>query len=552
MHLSPFQVSKKFWPLMVVFFLLFLALGTAGWKKTLELASGHATVSEIAENTIEMISGHDVIVVDHQYEEHWMLLVGKWGMKAVLAAALLQSGLMLFRRQIRQWRFRKAKRHQIFAGCGQHNVDLALRAAAQGLDVAVICEDEHHPRRSELERAGVIVFVGIPEDSGVLKAAGIQRAQRVTIAATAGDDASLAVAEVVASTLTTGGSADRQMIACLHSRPARDLLNQRWSLITHPSEWQARIVSFEAAALRQMVTRVARDLANLPDMLQRGPRLLVVADPSFTQEFLRAAIAFVQISGKALPEYWVAVEDESKQQEFDLLFPAASLVAQVHFVLTPLPLVAVCPSLTGMSFDLGVVRMAGESQTLQLADSLLNSPLLQMSGVEAVVDHSVKTRLDEDSSLRINSIYNLGLNSPEFGDLSLDQKARENHEAYVAGLTAEERANSTGWDQIPEHAKESNRWAVLHRDIKRQIWNRTEPDQRPAVLEHLSICEHQRWMGEKAMNGWRHAALPGQDKKRRMHPSLIPWDQLSEPEKEKDRVQVRKALADAKNSVERP
>ena len=527
---------------MAVLFLFFLGLGAGGWKKTLEEASGHATVSEIAENTIEMISGHDVIVVDHKFEEHWMLVVGKWGLKGVLAAALFQSGLMLFRRQIRQWRFRKAKGHQIFAGCGQHNVDLALRAAAQGQNVAVICEDEHHPRRSELERAGAVVFIGAPEDGGVLKAAGVERAQRVTIAAAGGDDASVAVAEAVASTPANRGPDDRQIVPCLQSRSARDLLNQRWTLITRPGEWQVRILSFEAAALRQMVTRMARDLADLPDMLHRGPRLLVVADPSFTQEFLRAAIAFIQISGRALPEFWVAVEDEAKQKEFEWLFPAASLVAKVQFVLTPLPLAPFCPSLTGMSFDLGVARMEGESQTLQLCDSLLHSSVLQMTRVEAVVDHSVKTRLDDDASLHINSIYTLGLNSPEFGDLSLDQKARENHEAYVGGLTAEERCQSCGWDQLPEHAKESNRWAVLHRDIKRQIWNHTEQDRRASVLEHLAICEHQRWMGEKAMNGWRHAALQAQDKKRRLHPSLIPWDQLSEGEKEKDRVQVRNGL----------
>ncbi len=112
---------------MAGLFLFFLALGAAGWKKTLEEASGHATVSEIAENTIEMISGHDVIVVDHKFEEHWLLLVGKWGIKAVLAVALIQSGLMLFRRQIRQWRFRKVSGHQVFVGLGGYNANLALR-----------------------------------------------------------------------------------------------------------------------------------------------------------------------------------------------------------------------------------------------------------------------------------------------------------------------------------------------------------------------------------------------------------------------------------------
>jgi hypothetical protein len=49
-------------------------------------------------------------------------------------------------------------------------------------------------------------------------------------------------------------------------------------------------------------------------------------------------------------------------------------------------------------------------------------------------------------------------------------------------------------------------------------------------------------MGEKVMDGWRHANLPEQNKKLRLHPSLLPYEQLTEAEKEKDRVQVRKGL----------
>jgi len=51
--------------------------------------------------------------------------------------------------------------------------------------------------------------------------------------------------------------------------------------------------------------------------------------------------------------------------------------------------------------------------------------------------------------------------------------------------------------------------------------------------EYLARLEHERWMNEKLDQGWRY------DKERideqKTHPSIVPYDQLSEPEKEKDR-----------------
>jgi hypothetical protein len=543
MHLPLFHISKKFWPLVAGLFLFFLALGAAGWKKTLEEASGHATVSEIAENTIEMISGHDVIVVDHKFEEHWLLLVGKWGIKAVLAVALIQSGLMLFRRQIRQWRFRKVSGHQVFVGLGGYNADLALREAKDGRTISIVDEDEHHPRRGELEQAGALMVTGSCLDQQALKASGVERAARVVVCSPEGDDASIAAAEAVdslAGKLIEGNQ--RQMVVCLDSRQTRELLNQRWSLIVQPQASTTRIVSFEAAALRQLVNRMARELSASVEVLNRGPRMLVVAEKDFAQEFIRAAIPFIQISGEALPEYWVVVDDPKEKDAFDLLNPVASLVAKIHFVHRDAQLAPACPQLAGLQFDMALVKLASESQTLQLSERLLRSSLFQVARVEAVVSESLKVRLVQDECLRVSSIFELGLHSAEFGDLSLESKARENHEAYLAGLSQDERTKATGWNELPENLKESNRWAVLHREIKREIWSRTSDSDQPSMLEHLSICEHQRWMGEKAMAGWRYAELPEQDKKRRLHPSLIPWDQLSAAEKEKDRVQVRKGL----------
>jgi hypothetical protein len=57
-------------------------------------------------------------------------------------------------------------------------------------------------------------------------------------------------------------------------------------------------------------------------------------------------------------------------------------------------------------------------------------------------------------------------------------------------------------------------------------------------LETLAEEEHERWMKLKADSGWQDG--PKTDKKKHLHAALVPWEQLSEEDKEKDRIMVRK------------
>jgi hypothetical protein len=58
-----------------------------------------------------------------------------------------------------------------------------------------------------------------------------------------------------------------------------------------------------------------------------------------------------------------------------------------------------------------------------------------------------------------------------------------------------------------------------------------------AHLETLSEMEHERWMNKKSEAGWKYADTT--DKKQQLHQALVPWVELSEEDKEKDRVMVR-------------
>jgi len=56
-------------------------------------------------------------------------------------------------------------------------------------------------------------------------------------------------------------------------------------------------------------------------------------------------------------------------------------------------------------------------------------------------------------------------------------------------------------------------------------------------IETMARVEHIRWSWEKRINGWIFGKI--KDDIKRTHPSLIPYDKLSESEKEKDRELVR-------------
>lgn len=58
-----------------------------------------------------------------------------------------------------------------------------------------------------------------------------------------------------------------------------------------------------------------------------------------------------------------------------------------------------------------------------------------------------------------------------------------------------------------------------------------------AEIEQLSRLEHERWMTEKQNDGWRYGTERNDAEK--LHPSIMPYDQLSETEKEKDRDTIR-------------
>ncbi len=134
-----------------------------------------------------------------------------------------------------------------------------------------------------------------------------------------------------------------------------------------------------------------------------------------------------------------------------------------------------------------------------------------------------------------------------------EQIAQANHAQYLRsrralGHTAEDNPTLVEWDELPESLKQSNR---LFADgvgaklaptgahlVPASLTPRHPFEFRPGELEEMAKLEHDRWVADLRGQGWRRTEGE-KDPERKLHPLLRPWEELSEQERDKDRLAVR-------------
>ena len=132
-------------------------------------------------------------------------------------------------------------------------------------------------------------------------------------------------------------------------------------------------------------------------------------------------------------------------------------------------------------------------------------------------------------------------------DPARERLARRLHERYAETRTerGEEAPLAVPWDELDEEQRDLNRSSVDHIAVKlARIGRRIAPravaadavDFTPVEVEEMARIEHDRWLAERVARGW---TVGPRNDAARTHPAIVPWSELSEDEREKDREVVR-------------
>jgi voltage-gated potassium channel Kch len=125
------------------------------------------------------------------------------------------------------------------------------------------------------------------------------------------------------------------------------------------------------------------------------------------------------------------------------------------------------------------------------------------------------------------------------------QVARQIHETYRGSAT--DGPYAVPWASLTDEGRQRNtRHAASISDQLESVgyrlgplidWGEPLPEFAPDEVEVMSKLEHQRWVAERLDAGWRHAAARDDDA--RLHPDLVPWDDLPDERREINRRLVR-------------
>lgn len=476
------------------------------------------------------------------------LQVARFLAPATVAFAVIKAFMLATARQLTLWRIARWSHHAVICGAGERGRELALALRREGKRVVVIERDGEADTLADIVAAGGRVVVGSALDPLHQAEARLSTADTV-IAVTPSAEANLQI--VLAASRRPAGiplralaHASRAFIEMFASQPPFDrIVDGR----------ECGFFDHEAAAARLLVGRYGPDL--VPAMLAeaRSPRILLAGDGGLLPELLGEVVTQFQYAGAGVPRIVLLTSDaEAFGREFPLHHPQLGLVADLTVHRLPLAellrieLEALDGAIRTRPFDLVYVACREDIDTLGLARHLTQQDGCLAGEVIAGLRPSTQLmRLFIGTQplpgVEAHDIVALGCSGDVVLHGALDRVARGIHEAYLAGQLREGRAPGATpalvpWESLPDGLRQANRAQADHIPFKRRT---LAISREPETLEALSVAEHRRWMAEKIVAGWRQA--PARDDARRLHPAIRPYDELSEPEKQKDRDTVASA-----------
>ena len=497
----------------------------------------------------------------------WALQIARFSAPCVALYALAELAIALFATRIRYRRLRRMRGHAIVCGATRAAESLAERLRASGMQVVVVAPEVPGVGRADRGRLSAD-----PRAARSLLAAGATRAARI-YACLDLDEENAEVAGVAERLRLGSGYPEKIHVLIRDLDLCSSLRARRWSL---PETVGQHLDFFNPDELAAQATVRADEAAF--DARARPAEIAVVGTGAYARSVLvEFARQWVARDGTGAPVRALLIGKDAVACACGLYGRYSFLADACRIEPRTEPFEEVLARRRGDPEAPPLSRLYlcqdDESETFKSALGALG--LFQASRAEVVVRLDRMAGLAEGfrpsldggmlfdalgGRLRLVDATMVGCTPELIEDGLVEQLARAGHQHYwttqvQAGALPGSSAALVRWEELDEEYRSSNRDQVV--EIGRRLagigcllsprrFDDPPFSYRADELESFAELEHERWFAERTRRGWTWS--PEHDEAKMLHPDLVPWNELTEEAREKDRQAVRagpQMLADA-------
>ena len=496
----------------------------------------------------------------------WQLAAARWLGAGVSLWAIIKAALLLFNERLQSARPGLWRNHVVICGVGRKGLRLIEEFRAAGWRVAAIERNVDNPHLNHARELGAIVFLGDSANTALLTRAGAPRA-RYVIAITADDGANVAIAMKLHQLLKKQSAQRSCPITCLvHVVDLHlcELFKQHSLFRDETDRLDVRIFNTYENAARILLSEHPLEGSTAQDRL-KDPHLIVLGFGRMGESVaLQAAKTAHYASGKPLRVTIIDHEATRLRDQFLGRYPQYPHICETEFIDSEIAGANTIERLvqwTQRPEERATLVLCLDEDAQSLAAAMRLAAQLRGQATPLHVRMSQATGLAalfedrQGASPWLEKLHPFAMITQTCQiatvvDDKLDTLARAIHQAYVdtprrEGVSSADPA-LLPWESCDPMFRDSNRQQADHIPVKlRAIGCRAVRGNVPGTpvsgfedkeVELLARMEHERFVAERLLAGW---TVGPRVPEHRTSPYLVPWDDLPEDIRERDRNAVR-------------
>jgi len=444
------------------------------------------------------------------------------------------------------------KNHLISIGISKKGRQLfkSLKDDYQKQGIAIEKETEHADINA-VKKQGHLVIIGNAEDENTLIEAGIKRASTLIVFL----ENEQTVIEIIESVqdIYDKSKCQNELLCFLHiSNPRLIDLVKNTGIHFQNNQIQLRFFNIHKMLARQFFSQIPLDMQKVGKSIADINKIVFLGYGDFAKAMLVQALRIFHTSVENDLQISIYSDHADKDRNyFGEQYPKADKIFPVSFhkfegtfneMIEKEELMNKGDqTLFITAFDQDQANLNAGLELLEKTQNA-NFPIYVLNaegkGLRKLINYSTDTDRIKFFG-QMEDICNLEFITGQKQD-KLAQAIHDDYRKLLSGASSESEKYTSDWLTLSEDAKDASRAQADHIPYKFLLTNKAWPVADPKQvlfsteeIETLAIIEHNRWMAHRYINGWDFGESRNDELK--LHPSLIPWEILSESEKQKDR-----------------